>query len=60
MTCTTEKKDKTKTITLTANNFVYHKSLINYGRLMKFKFATTATKYCEIIGFKAIMDIDED
>jgi len=60
VTCTTEKKDKTKTIALTANNFVYHKSLINYGRLMKFKFATTATKYCEIIGFKAIMDIDED
>ena len=60
VTLRTEKKDKTKVITLNDNLKVTKKTLINYGRLIQFLFSTVATEYTEIIGFKAIMDTDFD
>lgn len=60
ITLTTERKAKSKTIALTNVMKVHKKSLINYGRNIQFKFATVAGQYAEIIGFMAVMDIDED
>lgn len=55
----TERKTKMKAIALSNAKRVYKKSLVNYGRMVQFKFSTVSG-YAEIIGFQAEMDLDED
>ena len=60
VTCETEKKPKIKVLILKPLSNVYHKPLINFGRMFSIGFKHTTNIPTEIVSFKAIMDIDMD
>ena len=60
VTFRTEKKPKSKLMILKTNPNIYHKPLINFGRMFSIEFKHTNNKEVEIHSFKAVMDVDVD
>ena len=56
----TEKKPKSKLMTLKPTINVYHKPLINFGRMFSIGFKHNTNVMTELNSFKAVMDIDTD
>ena len=60
ISCTTEKKTKSKIINLTENEKVVRVNLNNKGRLIKFRFENIDGADFTIKNFKSIIELDED